>query len=179
MAFEKVYPPGIKSVFMSPQGLLQVAGFFGSHSTDTSTQNGAVLAKNGVPYLETGAWNKIPDGVAVIAERTERPGKYKYFEHAERGAIFKAAKNGIATQGLTLVCPFAACIDCARAIIESGISELLTLERVAGDVNPAWLASIGEANEMLAEAGVKISRPIRVGQVGNTRLRRDGKVLEI
>lgn len=46
-------------------------------------------------------------------------------EHAERNAIFWAARKGIATEGLQLFSTDAPCPACARAIIQSGIKRVV------------------------------------------------------
>lgn len=137
--------------------LLWATYMHATHSPDPSTQNAAVLfdPDTGLPV---GEWhyNAFPRGVECTDERWERPAKYLYVEHAERRAIYAAARVGIATEGLAMACPWAACADCARAIIEAGIVLLLT-HRQAHDRSPQfWLDSIGPAMTMLAEAGVKV-----------------------
>ncbi|NDG19406.1 MAG: hypothetical protein EB117_14190, partial [Betaproteobacteria bacterium] len=79
------------------------------HSEDNSTQNGAVV----VPqrgYVMSAA-NRFPDGVQA---RYSVPAKYDFIEHAERAAIYSAARAGVATLGGALYCCWFACPDCAR-----------------------------------------------------------------
>ena len=128
----------------------RAAGF----SLDASKQNGAVLAYDDGRVLSlTAAWNQFPMGVQMTEERWERPLKYRYVEHAERNAVYAAAAMGFPTLGMTLVCPWAACTDCARAIIQSRIVRLVTRERIP---NERWDEEIAIADEMLAEAGVEL-----------------------
>ena len=131
-------------------------------STDPSTQNGAVLVDptTGEGVME-GA-NHFPRGVAEKEERWQRPLKYSYVEHAERNVIFSAAAAGIRTKGMIMYCCWAACTDCARAIIQAGISEVVTHydpnadERFGAPVSLQWKDSIAIALKMLDESGVKI-----------------------
>lgn len=53
-------------------------------------------------------------GVKDLTDRFERPTKYSFFEHAERNAIFTAARHGIRTEGATLYVQALPCVDCAR-----------------------------------------------------------------
>ncbi len=53
-------------------------------------------------------------GVKDLTNRFERPIKYMFFEHAERNAIFTAARHGIRTEGATLYVQALPCVDCAR-----------------------------------------------------------------
>jgi dCMP deaminase len=128
-------------------------------STDPSTQNGAVLVDaSGEPLVE-GA-NHFPTGVEEKEVRWERPLKYSYVEHAERNVIFAAARQGLKTQDLIMYCPWAACSDCARAIIQAGIKEVVCHhdpyadERFGMPVAAHWKESIAIALGMLKEAGV-------------------------
>jgi dCMP deaminase len=80
--------------------------------------------------------NTFPKGVRDIDERHEGDGRFVWMEHAERNAIFDAAKWGVATQGATLATTFFPCIDCARAIVQSGIAHLCTPAPDYAD--PVW-----------------------------------------
>ena len=125
-------------------------------SKDPSSQNGAIVMREGV-VLTTGA-NNFPIGVEFNAERSEtRPLKYDYFEHAERNAIYMAARAGKATHRSTMFCPWAACADCARGIIQAGISEVVVhRQRMAID-HDRWEESIVRAHLMFEEAGVQLT----------------------
>lgn len=123
-------------------------------SPDPSTQNAAVIVNpwRGVAP-ETLAVNRFPTGVQENPERWERPGKYLFVEHAERNAIYAAARHGIATKNMMLVAVWAACADCARAIIQAEIS---TLVRYVSTEHLHWSDSTNAAEKMLEEAGVEI-----------------------
>src|SRR4051812_20448744 len=141
-------------------------------SPDPSTQNGAVfVTRDG--KLHTRGFNAFPFGVAYTEERWERPRKYSIIEHAERNALYSAAANGMATYGGTLVSPWAACADCARAIIQCGCSELVRLGN--GDTNARWDESIAIADEMMREAGILITE---IDQKFGITLRRNGEAKE-
>lgn len=122
------------------------------HSDDPHTQNGAVLAPQS-GFVSVSA-NHVPAGVAVTASRLERPRKYGFVEHAERSAIYAAARCGTKTEGATLYCCWFACRDCARAIICAGVRE------VVGHVLPRaltpgrWEDEVIAGEAMLREAGV-------------------------
>lgn len=138
---------------MAPSDWLRLACTEAATSHDPSTQNGAVVVPATAAYVAIGV-NKIPPGIHVTPDRLERPAKYKYIEHAERAAIYAAARIGTPTAGATMYCPWFACTDCARAIIMAGIFE------VVGHVTPRaatperWTAEIVQAEAMLREAGV-------------------------
>lgn len=134
-----------------------------TNSPDPSTQNGSLLAivnhdfpDGGFALPETFSVNEFPRGVAYTPERWERPRKYSVIEHAERNCIYAAARHGIKTADLTMVVPWAACADCARAIIQAGISRLVTHKQAADRSPQSWIESITIAFEMLEEAGVEV-----------------------
>jgi dCMP deaminase len=124
-------------------------------SPDPSTQNASLLISDDGEIISEGI-NEFPRDVKYKPERWERPLKYKIIEHAERNSIYKAAKLGRSTEGLTMFCPWAACSDCARAIIQAGIKKLVT-HKQALDKSPSfWGEEIKVAFTMLKEASVEV-----------------------
>ena len=93
-------------------------------STDRDTQVGCVITDADGNILATGA-NHHTDGVQIVPENTARPEKYDWIEHAERNAIYDAARRGVALDGAVMHLPGFPCVECARAIAQSGIVELL------------------------------------------------------
>lgn len=142
------------------------------NSTDPSTQNAAVLVS---PVTQTAVMedaNRFPDRVVETPERWERPRKYSYVEHAERNVIYRAAKFGIQTQGLTMYVPWYACAECARAIIQAGITEVVGHKAVFDKDSERWKDSIALAHGMLDEAGVQ--HRVVEGGIGGISLLFDG-----
>ena len=87
-------------------------------SKDEWTKVGAVIVGKDKEIVSTG-YNSFPRGIVDNKpERQERPEKYFWFEHAERNAIYNAARIGVSTKGCTmyLTCGIP-CADCARGII--------------------------------------------------------------
>jgi dCMP deaminase len=124
-------------------------------SPDPSTQTGALLASlEGDVFIVTPSCNDFPRGVSSTDDRLERPLKYSVVEHAERNAIYAAARHGVATDGALLVTVWMPCADCARAIIQAGIAEILVHAAPSSD---RWDSSIGIGVTMLDEAGVTIT----------------------
>jgi deoxycytidylate deaminase len=133
----------------------------GAHSDDKSTQNGAILVRDG-GIIAYGA-NRFPPGVEVSDERLERLLKYSFMEHAERDVILDAVNRGISTKGTTMYVPWFACADCGRAIIRAGVSKVIGhtgpekwyLEDKRGKNHTDWNESIKLALQMFDEAGVE------------------------
>lgn len=137
---------------------LELATLVAEKSKDPSTKVGAVVVYEDNGVCSTG-FNGFPrgteDGVDV-SHRYERPEKYLWTEHAERNAIYNAAKQGHSTEGCTLYVPLFPCSDCARAIIQAGIRRLVTapIANVDDEVVTRWKDTWLVAAEMLDEAGV-------------------------
>ncbi len=128
--------------------------FAWDNSDDPVTKIGALILKRD-QVLAYGT-NRLPAGVIKTPGRLERPKKYSYLEHAEREAIFTAAKMGISTDFSTIYMPWAPCNDCARAMIGAGISKLVSHKPMIEKTPEHWYKSIDEAIEMLQEAGLEL-----------------------
>ncbi len=120
-------------------------------SKDQSTKLGAVITTPDHVILSTG-YNSFPRGINDnLPERQERPEKYFWFEHAERNAIYNAARSVL--KGTRIYVQMHPCCGCARGIINTGISEIIipTL-----NVPERWSEEMNKAAVMLDEAGVKV-----------------------
>ncbi len=123
-------------------------------SKDRSTALGCVIVGPDHEPRSFG-YNGFPRGANDdIKARHERPLKYRWTEHAERTAVYNAARVGIPLKGCTAYVPWFPCTDCARAFIQSGIAIIVTYapdfahERWGED----WRVSV----EMLDECGVVV-----------------------
>lgn len=138
---------------------LDMAIFVAQKSKDKSTKVGAVIVGPEKEVRSTGFngfARKVNDEKLV---RHERPLKYFWTEHAERNAIYSAAKVGIPLEGCSIYIDFYPCSDCARAIIQSGIKEVIVDGRnyqEKFELSLRWKESLDAAKEMLNEAGIKI-----------------------
>ena len=125
-------------------------------SKDDNTQIGAIIVGKDKEIVSTG-YNSFPRGIDDFKkERQEKPEKYFWFEHAERNAIYNAARIGVSTKGTTmyLSCGIP-CADCARGIINAGIARIFC-ERGGGATVIKWAESAERSWEMLEEAGVSV-----------------------
>lgn len=139
-----------------------------SKSKDRSTKVGAVVVGSDHDIRATG-YNGFPRGVNDdVDERHERPQKYEWAEHAERNAIYHAALVGVPLKGCAIYIDWFPCTDCARAIIQSGITEVVVDGRGYQEKKaywyPRWQESCDRAKEMLREAGVTIRIPWLEGE---------------
>lgn len=126
-------------------------------SKDPSNQNGALIIDPFTNKILGIGSNNFPQGVQFTDDRAlQRPLKYQYFEHAERWAIYDAAKHGKCLTGASMYSPWAACCDCARGIILSGIKELL-VHKERMDLTPdRWSEDVKRALTILDEGGVVV-----------------------
>lgn len=140
--------------------LLQCYRLAALNSPDPSTQNGALLvdfSQSQFGRVVASGVNEFPHGVCMTFERGLAQNKLTYTEHAERNVIYSAAREGIKTAGLTMFCSWSACAECARAIIQAGIVEVVT-HILPGVPHSKWDTSIAAGMEMLHEAGVIVRR---------------------
>ena len=127
-----------------------------SWSEDTSRKVGCVIVGPSNEIRATG-YNGFPRGVdSTMSERHARDAgeKYLWFEHAERNSIYNAARSGTTTAGCRMYVNSFPCADCARAIVQSGITQLNTFAFDPKDEKFGRHFIV--ANEMLIEAGVEV-----------------------
>lgn len=127
---------------------------YASTSNHPKTHMAALLVDNGKVILR--GINVLPKGVKNLKERFEGNNKHIYLNHAERDLIYKAAKNGIKTQGLTMITLWPPCILCANAIISSGIKKVVIHKQMAERAKKKWEEELQNAARIMEEAGVKI-----------------------
>ncbi|MFI5015464.1 MAG: deoxycytidylate deaminase [Hyphomicrobiales bacterium] len=131
--------------------LMRLARDIAGTSPNRVRHVGAVLlAANGDATIA--ACNTFPKGVRDLEERHEGDGRFVWMEHAERNAIFEAARRGVTTEGATLATTFFPCIDCARAIVQSGVARLCTPAPDYAD--PVWGDAFQRSRVILEEGAV-------------------------
>src|SRR5436190_24185196 len=103
---------------------------------------------------EIAACNTFPPGIKKLPERVVGDNRFIWLEHAERAAIFEAARRGTATDGALLVSTYFPCTDCARAIIQAGVRTVATPRPEFDD--PVWGESFRTSAAILAEGSVEV-----------------------
>ncbi len=126
-------------------------------SKDQSTQIGAVIVGIDNEVLSTG-YNSFPRGMDDSKEeRQERPEKYFWFEHAERNAIYNAARVGTPLKNSTIYLTSGLpCMDCARGIVNSGIKIVYCKEVCTTKNKEKWDESQKKSFQLLLECGVDV-----------------------
>lgn len=140
---------------------IKLAELTAQKSKDRSTKSGCVIVGPDKEVRSLG-FNGMPRGINDnIDERYKRPIKYKWFEHAERNAIYNAARIGTPLNGCSIYVNWFPCSDCARAIIQSGIKEVSFKLDEIPERDKRWKEDQDLARDMLQEAGI-IIRPIKI-----------------
>jgi dCMP deaminase len=140
------------------QYFMSMAYLVSLKSKDKSTKVGCVIVGPDNEVVSTG-YNSFPRLLNDnVAERSERPLKYMFIEHAERNAIANAARIGVSTKDCRIYMPWYPCVDCARIMIQSGIKELIIhTEHPGNQANaPHWIESMTIGREMLDECQVAV-----------------------
>ena len=126
-------------------------------SKDQRTQIGAVIVGQDKEIVSTG-FNSFPRGIDDnVQERQERPEKYFWMEHAERNALYNAARIGVSTKGTTmyLTCGIP-CTDCAKGIISLGVKSIYCKREDTTKNREYWDEHAKRSLVMFQEAGVEI-----------------------
>lgn len=142
-------------------------------SPDPSTQNGAILFDFDGNELGRGC-NNFPAGIDPVHWQ-DRETKYPRVVHAETAALLSAARNGNSTVGSVLVCPWAACSNCAKHIAYAGVSVLYRHPQETDEIYSGgrWHDECVLGDEIMSEAGITIidlpivPTDIRVRRNGN------------
>lgn len=130
-----------------------VALLASKRSKDPNTQVGACIVDQNNVILTTG-YNGFPKGCSDDEFPWDREGentKYPYVVHAELNAILNASGKDL--KGARIYVDLFPCNECAKAIIQSGIREVIYLSDKYADT-PATQAS----KLMLTTAGVKLTQ---------------------
>ena len=132
-----------------------VALLAAERSKDPNTQVGACIVDDQNRILSTG-YNGFPQGCSDDAfpwnrDETRGDTKYQFVVHAELNAVLNARGKNLS--GSKLYVSLFPCHECAKAIIQSGVEEVIYLsDKYNG--TPSDVAS----KRMLNSAGVKLTK---------------------
>ncbi len=128
-----------------------------SWSEDRDFQVGCVIVDPEGHVVRATGYNGLPRGVSDTDDaRFDRPSGEKFFwiEHAERNAVYNAARAGVSLAGCTAYVNRFPCADCGRALIQSGVTKIVAppIPRADGALDNSFQVSA----QMLAEAGLTL-----------------------
>lgn len=125
-------------------------------SKDPSTQVGCVIVDKQNRVVSVG-FNGFPRGIKDLAERyNDKETKYLFVAHAERNALDNAS---LSVEGCTLYSPLLPCNECAKSIIQKGITKVVSYEPTEDRPYLNWDIT----KKMFLEAGVQlylINKPV-------------------
>lgn len=129
-----------------------IAEYIATQFSKDTTKVGCIILDPETHQILATGYNGFPRKVEELLERTIRPEKYYWYEHAERNAIFHAARHGIKIDGACAYITMFPCADCARGLIQSGVTKIIT--RNPNSQN--WEESYKRSKLMLEEANIII-----------------------
>ena len=132
-----------------------VALLAAKRSKDPSTQVGACIVDEQNRILSTG-YNGFPQGCSDDEYPWDRDGdavstKYPYVVHAELNSILNA--DGRSLKGSKIYVALFPCNECAKAIIQSGIREVIYLS-----YKYHYTDSMCASRKMMTSAGIKLTQ---------------------
>lgn len=144
--------PELKSKLKWVSRYFKIAELVSTWSKDPSSKVGAIIVGDKGQIISQG-YNGFPRGVADTPERyNTREIKYKLVVHAEMNAILNALYNGSSVVGAAIyIHNLPVCQECAKAIIQAGISEVF----IDTKVNERWQEAWNFSKVMFSECGVK------------------------
>lgn len=122
---------------------LKMARIWAENSYCKRRQVGALIVKD--KMIISDGYNGTPVGFENICEDENNVTK-PYVLHAEANAITKIARSGNNSDGATLYVTAAPCIECAKLIIQAGISRVIYSEEYR----------IEDGIDLLRRAGIKV-----------------------
>lgn len=130
-------------------------------SKDSNTQVGACIVSNENKILSVG-YNGMPTGCCDDEMPWAREGdfldtKYPFVCHAELNAILNRSTGSL--QGAKIYVTLFPCNECAKAIIQSGIKEVVYREDKYADTD-----GVKASKKMFSMAGVKTTQYISSGR---------------
>ncbi len=127
-----------------------------SKSKDQRAHIGAVIVGPDKEVRSTG-YNGFVRGLNDnVPERQQKPEKFFWFEHAERNAIYNATLIGASLKGCIMYTNGIPCMDCARAVVQSGIKEVVIDGKWSENSSEKWKEQAKRSLEMFGEVGVRV-----------------------
>ncbi len=124
---------------------IEMAHVWAKNSYCDRRKVGALIVKNRM--IISDGYNGTPSGFENVCE--DDTGQTKaYVLHAEANAITKVAKSNNSSDGSTLYITDSPCIECAKLIIQSGITRVVYSRKYR----------ITEGLDLLERAGIEIDR---------------------
>lgn len=122
---------------------MRMARIWAENSYCERRKVGALIVKN--KMIISDGYNGTPSGFENVCEDENNVTK-PYVLHAEANAITKVARSYNSSEGATLYVTASPCIECAKLIIQSGITRVVYGERYR----------IMDGVDLLEKAGIEV-----------------------
>lgn len=123
---------------------MEMAYVVSKQSHDTDHQVGAVIVKDDRP-ISIG-WNGMPSGMDNNCKHDTGATRAEVI-HAEANAITYLARSTNSSEGATIYCTLSPCIECAKLILQAGITRVVFGEDYKDDSGKLFLMKgLGNAN---------------------------------
>lgn len=123
---------------------LAMARIWSLNSYCVRRQVGALMVKD--KMIISDGYNGTPSGFENVCEDGDRTKPYVL--HAEANAISKVAKSNNSSMGATMYITASPCIECAKLIIQAGISRVVYSEEYRSS----------EGIDLLRRAGIEVDQ---------------------
>lgn len=127
------------------ESYLEMAAVWARNSYCKRRQVGALLVKDRM--IISDGYNGTPAGFENVCEDENGVTK-PYVLHAEANAISKVAKSGNSSQGGTLYVTASPCLECAKLIIQAGITRVVYRDEYR----------LTDGIDLLRRAGVEVEK---------------------
>ena len=124
---------------------LKMAAIWAQNSYCKRRQVGAHIVKDRM--IISDGYNGTPSGFENICEDENGVTK-PYVLHAEANAITKVAKSGNSSQGSTLYVTASPCLECAKLIIQAGITRVVYRDEYR----------LTDGVDLLRKAGIEVEK---------------------
>jgi len=95
------------------------------NSPDAETQVGAILINSKTGAVLGSGFNGFVRKANDANLPKTRPDKYPYMVHAETNMIYNCARHGISTDECFVFSTLSPCVNCCRALYQSGITTVI------------------------------------------------------
>jgi dCMP deaminase len=140
----------------SIEGMLRLAVDISRMSKDPKRKVGAlIVTQDGSPI--SWGYNGFGRGIKDDLRLQDDNLKLTMVVHAEANAVFNAARAGTSTRNGIIICTLFPCVNCANAIIQSGIVEVICPDTKTLEPHSKWSAAMDQSKALLEEAGIKLT----------------------
>ncbi len=123
---------------------LRMAKIWSENSYCQRLQVGALIVKDG--SIISDGYNGTPRGFENVCEDPETGRTKQYVLHAEANALTKVARSTNDSTGATMYITDSPCIECAKLIIQSGITRVVYSDEYR----------LSDGKDLLLRAGVQV-----------------------